>query len=91
MSRVRLAWGRTLPAALRALAIVAACFLLGVGTAWGGPVEPPDPLAYLLNLGPIGALVWGAYWLGKGVKLTIVVELSEEDRRLFTERRPVAA
>lgn len=34
-------------------------------------------------LGPYGALVWGAYLLGKGVKVTIQVELSDHDRELF--------
>ncbi|HNC95785.1 MAG TPA: hypothetical protein PKY30_06585 [Myxococcota bacterium] len=32
---------------------------------------------------PIGALVWGAYLLGKGVKVTIQVELSERDCELI--------
>ena len=38
---------------------------------------------FLLSLGPYGALVWGAYLLGKGVKVTIQVELSERDRALI--------
>ncbi len=38
---------------------------------------------FLLSLGPYGALVWGAYLLGKGVKVTIQVELSERDRELI--------
>lgn len=42
-------------------------------------------LDYFLTLGPYGALVWGAYLLGKGVKLTIQVELSERDRELLTK------
>ncbi len=37
----------------------------------------------LLSLGPYGALVWGAYLLGKGVKVTVQVELSERDRELI--------
>ncbi|MBK7759543.1 MAG: hypothetical protein IPI35_24730 [Deltaproteobacteria bacterium] len=49
-------------------------------TAAGGPT-----LDYFLTLGPYGALVWGAYLLGKGVKLTIQVELSERDRELLTK------
>ena len=42
---------------------------------------------YLLTLGPYGALVWGAYMLGRGVKLTIQVELSDRDRELLTKAR----
>jgi hypothetical protein len=38
---------------------------------------------FLLSMGPYGALVWGAYLLGKGVKVTIQVELSERDRELI--------
>lgn len=43
----------------------------------------PDMTALVTSLGPIGALVWGAYLLGKGVNVTLThkVELSEEDRR----------
>ena len=53
----------------------------------GDPV-PPSPVGtptidYLLTLGPYGALVWGAFMLGRGVKLTICVELSERDRELL--------
>jgi hypothetical protein len=40
-------------------------------------------LDYLLSVGPYGALVWGAYLLGRGVKVTIQVELSEHDRELI--------
>lgn len=38
---------------------------------------------FLLSMGPYGALVWGAYLLGKGVKVTVQVELSEHDRELI--------
>jgi hypothetical protein len=38
---------------------------------------------HLLALGPYGALVWGAYLLGRGVKVTVQVELSERDRELI--------
>ena len=38
---------------------------------------------FLLSMGPYGALVWGAYLLGKGVKVTVQVELSERDREIF--------
>lgn len=40
-------------------------------------------LNYLLSLGPYGALLWGAYLLGKGGKVTIQVELSDHDRELI--------
>lgn len=49
-------------------------------TSAGGPT-----LDYLLTLGPYGALVWGAYLLGRGVKLTIQVELSDRDRELLAK------
>lgn len=48
-------------------------------TGLGAPMPTVD---YLLTLGPYGALVWGAYLLGKGLKVTVVVELSERDREL---------
>ncbi len=38
---------------------------------------------YLLSLGPYGALVWGAYLLGKGVKVTVQIELSDRDREII--------
>ena len=38
---------------------------------------------YLLSMGPYGALVWGAYLLGRGVKVTVQIELSERDRELI--------
>jgi hypothetical protein len=46
---------------------------------------PPAPggmpsMDYLLTLGPYGALVWGAYLLGRGVRITVQVEISERDR-----------
>ena len=50
--------------------------------AVGGPSAMPSA-DFLLSLGPYGALVWGAYLLGKGVKITIQVELSEHDRELI--------
>ncbi len=46
---------------------------------------------FLLSLGPYGALVWGAYLLGKGVKVTIQVELSERDRELIEKIGKAAA
>ena len=52
----------------------------GVPSVPGGSAPSLD---YLLSLGPYGALVWGAYLLGKGVKITIQVELSEHDRELI--------
>jgi heme exporter protein D len=47
--------------------------------AMPGTVNPQD---YFLTLGPYGALVWGAYILGKGVNLTINVKLADDDRKL---------
>ena len=55
--------------------------------AGDGDVVPPPAgtptLDYLLTLGPYGALVWGAFLLGRGVKVTIQVELSDHDRELI--------
>lgn len=47
------------------------------------PPATTPTLDYLLTLGPYGALVWGAYLIGRGVKLTIQVELSDKDRELL--------
>lgn len=44
---------------------------------------PSMSLDHVLALGPYGALVWGAYQLGKGVKVTVQIELSERDREIF--------
>lgn len=41
-----------------------------------------NPQDYLMTLGPFGALVWGAFILGRGVKLTLNVRLDETDRKL---------
>ena len=58
--------------------------LSGAGDALVPPPAGTPGLDYLLTLGPYGALVWGAYLLGKGVKVTIQVELSERDRQLLS-------
>ncbi len=50
------------------------------------PSSPPS-LDHLLALGPYGALVWGAYLLGKGVRITVQVELSEKDRGAIEKLR----
>lgn len=50
------------------------------------PVIAPSPMPsadFLLSMGPYGALVWGAYLLGKGVKVTVQIELSERDREII--------
>lgn len=51
--------------------------------ATAGPSMPMPGGEYLLSLGPYGALVWGAYLLGKGVKVTVQIELSERDREII--------
>ena len=48
-----------------------------------GPLTPFPSVDYLLTLGPYGALVWGAYLLGKGVKFSIAIEVSEHDRKIL--------
>lgn len=54
------------------------------------PLTPAMPLGtmmspqdYLMALGPFGALVWGAFLLGRGIKLTLNVKLDEADRKLI--------
>ena len=63
----------------------AAAFAQDVGAAAPTATTPTGmPSAdFLLSLGPYGALVWGAYLLGKGVKVTVQVELSDRDRELI--------
>jgi len=48
--------------------------------AMPGATNPQD---YFLTLGPYGALVWGAYILGKGVNLSLSVKLADDDRKLI--------
>lgn len=51
------------------------------------PPSPTDMSSYLLGLGPIGALVWGAFTVGKvakeGLRVTVQVDLSNADRHLL--------
>jgi heme exporter protein D len=54
----------------------------GAVAAVPGPTSMPSA-DFLLSMGPYGALVWGAYLLGKGVKVTVQIELSERDRELI--------
>lgn len=54
--------------------------------AVGAAMSPQD---YLMALGPFGALVWGAFMLGRGVNLTLSVKLDDGDRKLV--ERGVAA
>ncbi|MDO9280346.1 MAG: hypothetical protein Q7U06_00430, partial [Pseudomonadota bacterium] len=73
------------------LAIGPALVLVSCAVAFaqdGGGVPGATPSGmpsadFLLSMGPYGALVWGAYLLGKGVRITIQVELSEHDRELI--------
>jgi hypothetical protein len=73
------------------LAIGPALVLVSCAVAFaqdGGAIPGAAPSGmpsadFLLSMGPYGALVWGAYLLGKGVKITIQVELSERDRELL--------
>jgi hypothetical protein len=66
--------------------LLASCAVAFAQDGAGVPAVPggsAPSLDYLLSLGPYGALVWGAYLLGKGVKVTIQVELSDHDRELI--------
>lgn len=64
---------------LLGLSLVGAAFGADGGAAAVGVPPVAPPLDYLLTLGPYGALVWGAYMIGRGLKLTVAVELSERD------------
>ena len=79
---------------MRSFLLVGPALLLAslVGNALAQTASAIDPagsggptLDYFLTLGPYGALVWGAYLLGRGVKLTIQVELSDRDRELLSK------
>jgi hypothetical protein len=60
----------------------------GGGAAAAVPAPGSMPSAdFLLSMGPYGALVWGAYLLGKGVKVTVQIELSERDRDILFRAR----
>ena len=54
----------------------------GAGPSVAAPSSMPSA-DLLLSMGPYGALVWGAYLLGKGVKVTVQIELSERDREIL--------
>ena len=71
--------------ALLLITAVGSAFATDPSAPLGAPAAPS--LDYLLTLGPTGALVWGAYLLGRGVKLTIQVELSDRDRELLARVR----
>ncbi|MES2638090.1 MAG: hypothetical protein V4850_01350 [Myxococcota bacterium] len=67
--------------------VLASCALAfaqdpGTAVAAPGPTSMPST-DFLLSMGPYGALVWGAYLLGKGVKVTVQIELSERDREII--------
>ncbi|MFZ5480633.1 MAG: hypothetical protein ACOZNI_27975 [Myxococcota bacterium] len=65
------------------LASCAVAFAQDGSGSLGAPAGAGPSLDYLLSMGPYGALVWGAYLLGKGVKVTVQIELSERDRELI--------
>ena len=78
MSRWFLAIGPSL-----VLVSCAVAFAQDAGAVPGAAPSGMPSADFLLSLGPYGALVWGAYLLGKGVKITVQVELSERDRELI--------
>ncbi len=84
MSRWFLAIGPSL-----VLVSCAVAFAQDGGAGVPGPGVPSADL--LLSMGPYGALVWGAYLLGRGVKVTVQIELSERDREIFEKMGRVAA
>ncbi len=78
MRRVFLALGPTL--------ILVSCAVAFAQDGAGATAPPPGTIPgsdFLLSMGPYGALVWGAYLLGKGVKVTVQIELSERDREII--------
>ena len=79
MSRWFLAIG---PALVLVSCAVAFAQDAGMPAAVAAPGSMPSA-DFLLSMGPYGALVWGAYLLGRGVKVTIQVELSDRERELF--------
>ena len=79
MSRWFLATG---PALLLLSCAVAFAQDGGVAPSVATPSSMPSA-DFLLSMGPYGALDWGAYLLGKGVKITVQIELSERDRELI--------
>lgn len=60
----------------------------GVMAAGGGAAGPASPEVgtFLLSYGPTGVMIYGllmtAYQIGKGVKITIAVTLTDADRGL---------
>ncbi len=78
MSRWFLAIGPSL-----VLVSCAVAFAQDAGAVPGAAPSGMPSADFLLSMGPYGALVWGAYLLGRGVKITIQVELSEHDRELI--------
>jgi hypothetical protein len=72
-----------------ALAQETAPMMQALPVAASTPAAMATPQEYLMTLGPFGALVWGAFILGRGVKLTINVKLDDDDRKLV-ERGVVA-
>ena len=47
------------------------------------PASAADLPTYMLGLGPLGTIAALAFWLGKGVRLTVQVDLSDADRKLL--------
>jgi hypothetical protein len=72
--------------AIGPLLVLVSCAVAFAQDAGGMPGAVPSAMPsadFLLSMGPYGALVWGAYLLGKGLKITIQVELSERDREIL--------
>lgn len=67
---------------LLALAFLPLAALAQTAEAGGATSIPSPAFDYLLGLGPIGGLIYGAYLLGKGVSVTVEVHLRPEDRGL---------
>lgn len=63
------------------------------GVAWAqdgaaaATSAPADLSGYLMGMGPIGALAYGAFLIGKvskeGIKISVGVVLADEDRKLL--------
>lgn len=74
---------RLLPALLLSLTYGVAYAQDATGLAAAPASEPINPSTYLLGLGPLGAAIAVGVTLGRGVKVTVQVDLAPEDRKLL--------
>ncbi len=74
---------RFLPAFLFSLTYGVA-YAQDAGSVASSPAtDPINPSTYLLSLGPVGAAIAVGIALGRGVKVSVQVDLAPEDRKLL--------